>query len=91
MNELSAILLYITFASFIALILMGIDKQKAKKQRWRIPERTFWSLAIIGGALGILLGMKAFRHKTKHRSFLIGIPIIIGIHIILFITYFSMS
>ena len=73
MNELGALILYLIGASTIAFMMMGIDKQKAKKQQWRIPERTLWSLAIIGGALGVLIGMRFFRHKTKHRSFTIEI------------------
>lgn len=91
MNELSALLLYLSGANIIALIMMGIDKQKAKKQQWRIPERTFWSLAIIGGAFGVLIGMRTFRHKTKHRSFVVGIPLLLLLHIVLLFIYFSMS
>jgi len=91
MNELGALLLYFIGTNIITFILMGIDKQKAKNRRWRIPERTFWSLAIIGGALGVLFGMKGFRHKTKHRSFVFGMPTILILHIILIVTYFSMS
>ncbi len=91
MNEIGALALYLIGANIIALIMMGIDKQKAKKQQWRIPERTFWSLAIIGGALGVLIGMKSFRHKTKHRSFTIGMPVILVLHIVLLFIYFSMS
>jgi len=91
MNELGALILYLIGASTIAFMMMGIDKQKAKKQQWRIPERTLWSLAIIGGALGVLIGMRFFRHKTKHRSFTIGMPILLIIHIALLFIYFSMS
>ena len=91
MNELEVLALYLIGANMVAFILMGIDKRKAKRQQWRIPERTFWSLAIMGSALGVIIGMKVFRHKTKHRSFVIGMPMILVIHIILILTYFSMS
>jgi uncharacterized membrane protein YsdA (DUF1294 family) len=53
------------------------DKQKAKRNEWRVPERTLWILTVIGGSLGILLGMKSFRHKTKHTAFRLGVPFII--------------
>jgi uncharacterized membrane protein YsdA (DUF1294 family) len=52
------------------------DKQKAIKLEWRTPERTLWLTAIIGGSIGIWLAMKRFRHKTKHISFKLGIPIV---------------
>lgn len=92
MSELGALLLYLSGANIIAFVIMGIDKQKARKRQWRIPERTFWSLAIIGGALGVLIGMKSFRHKTKHRSFVIGMPILFVIHIVILLyLYFSLS
>lgn len=92
MNELSSLLLYIGGVNLVAFILMRIDKQKARKHAWRIPERTFWGLSIIGGALGIWFGMRYFRHKTKHRSFVIGVPIIILVHVGVFTyIYFSLS
>lgn len=59
------------------------DKRKAIKKAWRIPERTLFAVAILGGSLGSLLGMHLFRHKTKHLSFLLGIPCILILHIIL--------
>ncbi len=55
---------------------MGIDKRKAKKGSFRIPEATLFSIAIIGGSIGSILGMFLFRHKTKHWYFVIGLPII---------------
>ncbi|OIJ18588.1 hypothetical protein BKP45_12005 [Anaerobacillus alkalidiazotrophicus] len=62
---------------------MFVDKQKAIKGQWRISERKFFLLAIIGGSVGIMLGMRAFRHKTKHNSFRIGMPVIMIIQIVL--------
>ncbi len=55
---------------------MGIDKRKAKKGSFRIPEATLFSIAIIGGSIGSILGMFLFRHKTKHWYFVIGLPVI---------------
>ena len=55
----------------------GIDKAKAKRGAWRVPEKTLFLLPLLGGSLGALLGMKVFRHKTKHWYFVWGIPLIL--------------
>ena len=60
---------------------MGIDKRKAKKGSFRIPEATLFSIAIIGGSIGSILGMFLFRHKTKHWYFVIGLPVIFGLQL----------
>lgn len=62
---------------------MYIDKQKAKKNKWRIRENTLIGVSIIGGGIGSLWGMHVFRHKTKHIKFTIGIPLIILIQALL--------
>jgi uncharacterized membrane protein YsdA (DUF1294 family) len=67
---------------------MGIDKNKARKNKWRIPEKTLFLIAIIGGSIGSILGMQSFRHKTKHKSFTIGMPIILIIQILLLLYVF---
>jgi uncharacterized membrane protein YsdA (DUF1294 family) len=58
---------------------MGIDKAKAKNRQRRVSEKTLFLLALVGGSVGIYAGMKKFRHKTKHKSFAIGIPLMIVI------------
>lgn len=68
--------LYLVLINLMAFGLYGIDKWKAKKQKWRIPEKTLFLVAGLGGSFGAGLGMRVFRHKTKHRSFTIGIPLI---------------
>ena len=68
---------YIILISLISFIVMGIDKSKARRRARRIPEAALFTLAVFGGSPGILLGMYIFRHKTKHNSFRIGIPVII--------------
>ncbi|CDM68220.1 Hypothetical protein CM240_1056 [Clostridium bornimense] len=78
---------YLFVINFIAFIVMGIDKSKARKGKWRISENTLILIAIIGGSCGMLIGMYYFRHKTKHNLFTIGIPSILIIQIIL-IVYF---
>lgn len=77
------IILYFLFINFIGLSLMGIDKQKAKKHLWRIPERNLFIIAAIGGSLGSFCGMYLFRHKTKHKAFVLGMPFILILHIII--------
>ncbi|TFB24987.1 DUF1294 domain-containing protein [Filobacillus milosensis] len=66
----------IIIMSFIGFISMGYDKRKARKEQWRIPEKTLWTFAVLGGATGMWLGMNFFRHKTKHLSFKYGLPIL---------------
>lgn len=62
-------LIYLGIISLITFILYGVDKQKAKKHKWRIPEKTLLGMCVIGGFLGGLLGMQVFHHKTKHWYF----------------------
>ena len=71
--------------------LMLADKQKARKNKWRIAESTLFSVAAVGGSLGILLGMYAFRHKTKQIRFTAGIPAILAVQILLLIILSSMG
>ncbi|WP_405100677.1 DUF1294 domain-containing protein [Oceanobacillus sp. FSL H7-0719] len=73
----SSILAYIAAVNLLTLFLMRVDKQKAIKNQFRIPERTFFLLSFLGGAIGTYIGMKIFRHKTKHGKFTIGIPLLI--------------
>ncbi|AGA69419.1 putative membrane protein [Desulfitobacterium dichloroeliminans LMG P-21439] len=61
----------------IPFFLMRRDKYLARRNRWRIPEKWFFTLAFLGGALGTLLGMRVFRHKTKHKTFTWGIPLLL--------------
>ncbi|MBE5938255.1 MAG: DUF1294 domain-containing protein [Lachnospiraceae bacterium] len=82
-------IIYLIITNIIGYAIMGIDKSKAKKHAWRIPEKTLFGISIIGGSLGTLLGMYSFRHKTKHWYFVIGMPVILIIHVVL-IGYFSM-
>lgn len=81
-----AVSIYIILINLIAFVVFGIDKRKARKGQWRVPESTLFILAIIGGSIGALLGMLAFRHKTKHRKFTIGIPLILALQIALLVT-----
>ncbi|WZL71719.1 DUF1294 domain-containing protein [Clostridiaceae bacterium 35-E11] len=70
------LLLYIVIINLYGISITAIDKYKAKKEKWRIRERTFFVTAFLGGAAGVIMGMTMFRHKTQHKSFYIGIPIL---------------
>ena len=80
-------LAYVLIINLLGFTSMGVDKYKARKHLWRIPEKVLFTIAILGGSIGSSLGMYTFRHKTKHKSFVIGIPTIIVIHFILIIVF----
>lgn len=77
MNLKNMILIYLLLANLAGLALMGIDKHKAKKHLWRIPEKTLFLASLLGGSIGTLVGMYLFHHKTKHWYFVIGMPAIL--------------
>lgn len=86
---LKIILAYLLVINLVGFIIMLIDKQRAIHKEWRIPENTLIGISIIGGSIGMLLGMSAFRHKTKHIKFKFGVPFILFIQIGLIILYFN--
>lgn len=73
--------IYLFLVNAVAFFLMLVDKAKAKKKKWRIPEATLIGSAIIGGSIGALAGMYTFRHKTKHPKFTVGIPVILVLQV----------
>ena len=76
------LILYLLIVNAIGFILMLVDKIKAKKNLWRIPEATLFLVAVIGGSIGSILGMYTFRHKTKHIKFIVGMPLILAVQVI---------
>ena len=74
---------YLLIINAAAFLLMLLDKRKAIKSKWRIPEATLMWSAALGGSVGALAGMYLFRHKTKHLKFTIGIPVILALQIVL--------
>ena len=76
------ILIYLLIINALGCLLMLIDKIKAKKKRWRIPEVTLFLVAAVGGSIGSLIGMYAFRHKTKHFQFIVGMPLILAVQVV---------
>ena len=77
------LILYLLTVNAIAFLLMLVDKQKAKKHLWRIPENTLMLSAALGGSIGALLGMYTFHHKTRKPKFYICIPLILVLQITL--------
>lgn len=82
---------YLIIINIIAFYLYGVDKRKARKGKWRIPENTLLGVALIGGSLGALLGMYLFHHKTKHWKFKILVPLFLVLHVIIcfLLTFFD--
>ena len=87
MNVILLLTAYVVVINLIGFALMGIDKYKAKKHAFRIPEATLFTIALIGGSIGSIAGMYFFRHKTRHWYFVYGMPAILVLQIIL-ILYF---
>ncbi len=85
------IVIYAAAINIAAFAAYGIDKQKAKRNNWRTPERVLIMLAVIGGSIGSLAGMIVFRHKTKKPKFYVGIPVILLIQIILIILLYIIT
>ncbi len=81
---------YFVIVNIAGLMSMAIDKAKAIHNKWRIPEKTLFMIAMIGGSVGSIMGMQMFRHKTKHNKFTIGMPAILFAHIVLaLVVYFK--
>ena len=78
-------LIYLAVINVVSFFMYGIDKWKAKKSKWRIPEATLLMMAVIGGSIGAWLGMKVWHHKTLHKKFRFGVPLILIVQITLLI------
>ncbi len=78
---------YLTAINVLTFLVYGIDKWKAKKNKWRISESTLLTLAIISGSIGALLGMQVWHHKTMHKKFKYGVPLILLAQITLAVVY----
>ena len=77
------IIIYFIIINILGFLIMFIDKQKAKKGKWRIPEKTIFIVTALGGGIGTIAGMYTFRHKTQKLNFIIGLPLITVLEIIL--------
>ena len=74
---LHIVLIYLAVINMVTFFMYGIDKWKAKKSKWRIPEATLLMMAVVGGSIGAWLGIKVWHHKTLHKKFRFGVPAII--------------
>ena len=83
-------LYYLLAVNSLTFLLYGIDKYKARKGRWRIPEATLLTMAAIGGSIGACAGMRTWHHKTMHKKFKYGIPVIIIMQIALVVYLHTM-
>lgn len=81
--------LWVLALSLVDFILMGVDKRKARRGAWRVPEKTFFLVAVLGGSPGAILGMWTFRHKTRHWYFKWGLPAILIVQLVLAIWLFQ--
>lgn len=81
------IIIYLIIINIIGFAIMFIDKQKAKKGAWRIPEKTIFIVTALGGGVGTIAGMYIFRHKTQKLNFTIGLPFILVLEILGFVYF----
>lgn len=81
------LIIYFILVNMLSFLLMGIDKYRAVKHKWRIRVSTLFLFSVIGGSIGSLLGMFFFHHKTRQKLFLTGMPAILLLHIMLLLLY----
>ncbi len=81
------IIIYLVAINLITFLAMWIDKRKAQKVKWRISETALFTMAILGGSIGGIIGMYTFRHKTKKKRFTIGFPLILILEILIILFY----
>ena len=80
--------LYLVCINLAAFALMGVDKRRARRRQWRVPEKLLFLAALLGGSAGAWAGMYVFRHKTRHWYFVVGMPVILLVQLLL-IRFFS--
>jgi uncharacterized membrane protein YsdA (DUF1294 family) len=90
-NPYTYVFLLFAIINLVGFVITGIDKYKASRSLWRIHERTFFWLVLMGGAPGVYLGLLVFRHKTRRMSFMIGIPLIFAFQILGIILLYVLS
>lgn len=83
MDVIFILVLYGIIVNIAGFTVMGIDKRRARRKAWRIPESTLFLIALIGGSIGSIAGMYFFRHKTLHRTFVFGMPAILILQVLL--------
>ncbi|MBR5472629.1 MAG: DUF1294 domain-containing protein [Clostridia bacterium] len=81
------IAIYLLFINVIAVACCFVDKSRAKRGKWRIPEKTLFIISALGGSVGMYATMRFIRHKTKHKRFMIGLPLIIMLQTIFLLIF----
>ena len=81
-NYLWYLIIYLVIMNIIGIVVMGVDKAKARAHAWRIPEKILFLISLLGGSIGTWAGMYIFRHKTKHWYFVVGMPFILLVQVI---------
>ena len=81
------LIIYMVLMNLVGIVVMGIDKERAKRHAWRIPEKTLFLVSLLGGSVGTWAGMYLFRHKTKHWYFVVGMPLILFVQLALVFWY----
>lgn len=82
MSSIHLLLLYLLTVNVVAFVAYGVDKYKARHAKWRTPERLLLGLAIVGGSVGALAGMRVWHHKTRHLKFRYGVPVILAVQVV---------
>lgn len=90
MNVYLILAAYFIAVNLVGLLSMYLDKRKAKKNLWRIPESVLFIIALIGGSIGSIVGMRLFRHKTRHWYFVYGMPAILILQIVLILVLINL-
>ena len=85
LNRIHIVLIYLAAINVVTFFMYGIDKWKAKRSKWRVSEAALIWMAVLGGSIGAWLGMKAWHHKTQHKKFKYGLPLILFLQISLII------
>ena len=89
MNVVTLLTVYFIIMNAVGFIIMGMDKRRAKKHAFRIPEATLFTIAVIGGSLGSIIGMYYFHHKTRHWYFVYGMPLILFLQVALLVFIYN--
>lgn len=82
MQLIQIFIIYVIMVNIAGFAMMGIDKHKARRNAWRIPEARLFFIALIGGSIGSIAGMYTFRHKTRHWYFVWGMPAILTVQVL---------
>ncbi|SEP65931.1 Uncharacterized membrane protein YsdA, DUF1294 family [Lachnospiraceae bacterium RM5] len=91
MFDNSILVIYFIIINLITFFIYGIDKYKAKKELWRIPEKVLISFAFFGGSIGALFGMKIWHHKTKKMKFIILVPLSLIIYVVAIVCFLEIG